>query len=114
MKLLAQSVDIGGYSIEGPAQNGGAFNLGSAKIGEIVGASLDYVFAFAGVGLLLMIIASGFAMMTSAGDPKKLEQGKHRLTNAIIGFLLVFAAFWIVQLVGTMFGWESIGTIFGS
>ena len=110
MNQLAQNVSFGGYEVQGPE----GFAFGGANIGAIVGQSLDYVFAFAGVGLLLMIIASGFAMMTSAGDPKKLEQGKHRLTNAIIGFLLVFAAFWIVQLVGTMFGWESIGTIFGS
>ncbi|MBP9814217.1 hypothetical protein KBC80_03400 [Candidatus Woesebacteria bacterium] len=110
MKQLAQNVSFGGYEVQGPE----GFAFSGANIGAIVGQSLDYVFAFAGVGLLLMIIASGFAMMTSAGDPKKLEQGKHRLTNAIIGFLIVFAAFWIVQLVGTMFGWESINTTFGS
>ena len=109
MRLLAQSVSFGGYTVDGPE----GFTFGGSNIGAIVGQSLPYVFAFAGIGLLLMIIASSFAMMTSAGDPKKLEQGKHRLTNAIIGFLLVFAAFWIVQLVGTMFGWESINNIFG-
>ena len=110
MNQLAQNVSFGGYEVQGPE----GFAFGGSNIGAIVGQSLDYVFAFAGVGLLLMIISSGFAMMTSAGDPKKLEQGKQRLTNAIIGFLLVFAAFWIVQLVGTMLGWEGIKNTFGS
>jgi hypothetical protein len=109
MKLLAQNFNLGGYNIEGPE----GFVFGSSSIGDIISKSLDYVFAFAGIGLLLMIISSGFAMMTSAGDPKKLQAGQHRLTNAIVGFIIVFAAFWIVQLLGTMLGWESIFTTFG-
>jgi hypothetical protein len=105
-KTLAQNLGIGSYSIEGPVPQ-------FTNIGSIVGKSLTYVFAFAGVGLLLMIIASGFGMMLSAGDPKKLQMARGRLTNAIVGFLLVFAAFWIVQAAGTIFGWESIIQIFG-
>ena len=111
MKLLAQSFGIGDYTIQGPLGQG---PLGEANIGTIIGQSLPYVFGFAGLGLLLMIIASGFTLMTSAGDPKKMEKGKATLTNAIIGFLIIFAAFWIVQIAGVIFGWQSsIGTIFG-
>ena len=108
-RLLAQSVDIGGYTLEGPQ----GFAFASASLGEIVGKTLGYVFAAAGVGLLLMIISSGFTLMTSAGDPKKMTQGQQRLTNAIVGFLLVFAAFWIVQIMGTILGWQGIINIFG-
>ncbi len=110
MKLLAQSFSIGDYTIQGP-QN---FAFANATIGTIIGQSLSYIFGFAGIGLLLMIIASGFTLMTSAGDPKKMEKGKATLTNAIIGFLIIFAAFWIVQIAGIIFGWQSsIGAIFG-
>lgn len=108
-KIFAQSLQIGGETIQGP--EGFAFTEGT--IGPIITRALTYVFAFAGIGLLLMIIASGFGMMTSAGDAKKLEGAKGRLTNAIIGFLLVFAAFWIVQIAGTIFGWTQIQSIFG-
>ena len=45
---------------------------------------------------------------------QKLESGKGRLTNAIIGFFLIFAAYWIVQLAGYIFGWSSIGGSGGS
>lgn len=116
-KILAQSINIGGgsgggpsYSVPGPI----GFNLGSDNIGGIISKSLSYIFAFAGIGLLLMIIASGFTLMTSVGDPKKMEKGKATLTNAIIGFILIFAAFWVVQIAGVIFGWNSsIGAIFG-
>lgn len=112
-KALAQLIIGGGKN--GPAvdiQDPAGFAFSNAGLGEIIGKSLSYIFAAAGIGLLLMIISSGFSLMTSAGDPKKAAGGKARLTNAIVGFILIFAAFWLVQILGTILGWESIGTIF--
>jgi hypothetical protein len=117
-RLLAQTFHIGGdgspsFGITGPSQNAGGVISMYDTIGTIVGKSLTYVFAFAGFGLLLMIIASGFTLMLSVGDPKKMEKGKATLTNAIIGFIVIFAAFWIVQILGIVFGWDNyIGTMF--
>lgn len=114
MRYLTQLI-IGGDT-NGPAmgiQSPEGFAFGGAGLGEIVGKSLGYVFAAAGIGLLLMIISSGFSLMTSAGDPKKAAAGKSRLTNAIVGFILIFSAFWIVQILGVVLGWDSIGTTFG-
>lgn len=115
MKRLLAQFTIGGgdngpqFSIEGI---GTTFD--NASIGEIVGKALPLVFAAAGIGLLLMIISSGFTLMMSAGDAKKAAAGKATLTNSIVGFLLVFAAFWITQALGVVFGWQdSITAIFG-
>lgn len=109
------SFSIGGdgapiIDISGPEQ----FAYEGASIGKIVGDTLNYLLAAAGIGLLLMIISSGFTLMMSAGDAKKAAAGKATLTNSIIGFLLVFAAFWITQALGVVFGWQnSILSIFG-
>lgn len=83
-----------------------------AKLGDVVSAAIPFLFAFAGLGLLLMIISAGFTLLTSAGDAKKLEAGKQRLTNALVGFLIIFVAYWIVQLAGKIFGVPEIQTIF--
>lgn len=80
------------------------FKFASGKIGDIIQAAIPFVFAFAGIGLLLMILSAGFTLLTSAGDAKKLEAGKQRLTNAIVGFVIIFAAYWLVQLAGIIFG----------
>ena len=109
-KLLAQFT-IGQGNDNGPTTytikepTGFAYN--GVGISQIISDSLTYVFAFAGVALLLMIISSGFALILSAGDPKKLAKGKASLTNAILGFIIIFAAFWIVQILGIVFGWET-------
>jgi hypothetical protein len=110
-KVLAQTIKIGGkgqsYSIDS-----GYPELKSLTISSLVSKAFPYIFAIAGVGLLLMIIAAGFSLMTSAGDAKKMEAGKNRLTYAIVGFLVIFTAFWVVQLFGMAFGIEPIKKIF--
>ncbi len=81
-------------------------------IGSIVYAAMPLVFGFAGFGLLLMIVSAGFTLLTSAGDAKKTEGGKQRLTYAIVGFLVIFVAYWGVQLAGKIFGIAEIESVF--
>ena len=51
-----------------------------------------------------MLSWGGFEMLTGAADPKAQEAGKQRITAAIIGFLLLFASYWLAQLVQAIFG----------
>jgi Type IV secretion system pilin len=113
-KLLAQSLTLpGGTTINGPLPPSLPGTSGPLTIGSILSAAVPLIFAFAGLGLLLMLIFAGYTFLTSAGDAKKMEQGKQQLTNAVVGFFIVFAAYWIVQLTGTIFGLESITSVFG-
>lgn len=105
-QVFAQSLSAGGYSIQGPLKNG------VTTVSGIITNIIPFVFAIAGVGLLLMILSAGFTLLTSAGDAKKMESGKARLTSALTGFIIIFAAFWLVQIVGMMFGLTSITEIF--
>jgi len=115
-KILAQNLQIpwgtsGTTTIQGKLDTsnfGGKITLGS-----ILSNALGYIFIFAGIGLLLMLLGSGFSFLTSAGDPKKMEKAKSQLTNAVVGFIIIFAAFWLVQAAGYIFGFKAIGTIFG-
>jgi len=43
-------------------------------------------------------------MLTGATDPKQQEAGKQRILAGIIGFLLIFSAYWLAQLLQTIFG----------
>lgn len=107
VKIFAQELsieDIPG-SIKGPVSFG--------KIGDIFNTTtFGIIFGFAGLGLLLMIISAGFTLLTSAGDAKQMEAGKQRLTYAIVGFLVIFVAYWGVQLAGKILGVEEITSVF--
>lgn len=70
----------------------------------IISAMLPFLFTFAGIILFIMILWGGFEMLTGAQDPKQQEAGKQRITAGIIGFLLIFSAYWLAQLLQTIFG----------
>ena len=110
--ILAQQLILPGETgaIQGPLQ---ATLFGEKiTIGSILSSALPFIFIFAGIGLFLMILAAGFNFLTSAGDAKKLDQGKQRLTYAVVGFIVIFSAFWLVQIFGAMFGLETITNSF--
>jgi len=82
----------------------------TTKIGSIINSVLPYIFAAAGIALLIYLVLGGLQMMTSRGDPKSMQAAQAKITNAIIGFVVVFLAFTIVQLVAQVLGLE--GTTF--
>jgi len=105
-QLLAQSLTLpGGTTIAGQVSK-------FATIGDVLNGAIPFVFAFAGLGLLLMLLAAGFDYLTSAGDEKKLETAKQRLTYALVGFLIIFTAFWLVQIAAKIFGLTEAQSIF--
>lgn len=52
-----------------------------------------------GIAFLLIVLA-GFQIITSSGDPKKLQAGKELLTSAIAGLLLIIFSVFILRLIG--------------
>jgi hypothetical protein len=108
---LAQLLKLpGGNTISGPISET-KFG-GTLTIGSILSKAIPLIFVIGGIALLAMIIMAGFTFLTSAGDSKKMEQGKNQLTYAIVGIVIIFAAFWIVQIVGYMFGLDSMTNLF--
>ncbi len=111
--LLAQTLVLpgGNEQITGPLKTS-SFIGGKITLGSILGSLMRYILPLAGIGLLIIILIAGFTLLTSAGDAKKVEKGKQTLTNGVIGFFIVFLAYWITQLIGIVFGIEAITTIF--
>lgn len=70
-------------------------------IGSLVSVFLKISFVIAGLILLFYFILGGIGMISSAGksDPKVAEQAKATITSAVIGFVVVFTAYWIVKLI---------------
>lgn len=60
----------------------------------------------AGIILLILIIAGGFMMIASAGsgDQKKAATAKTMITDAAIGFLVIFLSYFIIQIIEVITG----------
>ena len=99
----------GKVQVNGPleAKN---FPNGQLTLGSLLTKLLNtYLFPFAGLILLIIIIFGGFQLMTSSGDPEKVKAGQAKITAAFIGFALIFAAYWLMQLVETLIGFKLLG-----
>lgn len=73
-------------------------------IGDIFSDALKYIYIFAGLGVFIYLIYGGFQLMISGGDPAAIDEAKGKITNAIIGFIIIFTSYWLIQIIETIFG----------
>lgn len=67
----------------------------------IVGRVINILLGFIGIILLLLILWAGFLWMTAAGDEAKVKKAKSIISNAVIGLIILVAAFAISNFVLT-------------
>lgn len=70
----------------------------------IVNRVMMFLWPLAGLALFFMLVWGGFEILSKASDAKAVQAGRQRITMAIIGFVLLFASFWIIQIVQWIFG----------
>ncbi|KKP91560.1 MAG: hypothetical protein UR94_C0015G0010 [Parcubacteria group bacterium GW2011_GWA2_36_10] len=63
-----------------------------------------------GVIFIIMIILAGFKWMTASGDPKKVEEARDNIKNAVIGLAVVLAAYAITYFVFQALGVEGFNS----
>ncbi len=92
-----QIADIGDYFNQPKA---------TATVGNLVTVISSNAVYLAGFIFAVLIFYAGFMMITGAGnkDPQKVAQGKNALTFAVVGFVIIFIAYWIVKIVGVVTG----------
>lgn len=72
-------------------------------VAQTIGNIIGIVLSFVGVIFLLLIIYGGISWMFSAGNEQKVEKAKGIIINAVIGLVIVFAAYFITDFIGTQF-----------
>jgi len=58
---------------------------------------MQYALALVDVVALLMFIYGGFVMMTSRGNPEKIQKAKDTLLWAVIGILVITTSYTAIQ-----------------
>lgn len=107
--MIFQSLSLPGLEdnpIKGPIKKNFIVDHfdGSLTIGSIINRALTYVFPFAGIILLVVLIMGGFQLLTSGGNQESIKAGQAKLTSAIIGFVIIFIAYWLIQIIDVLFG----------
>lgn len=98
--LLAQKIKLpDGTIIDGPLPNKPEFQ----NLGSVVSYALPLIFSIAGLLLFAYLVWGGLSYLLSMGDSKKAEAARAKITSALIGFLIIFAAYWLTQIVSYLF-----------
>lgn len=97
------------------APNGGFKGLGTSGLANPTGTGITDLSTFistmigvmtivAFIWFVFVIFTGAIGIISSGGDKQALESAKKKITSGIIGVVIVIAAIFIIDLVGTIFG----------
>jgi hypothetical protein len=70
----------------------------------IVSGAISLVLIVVALVFFFILIIGGLKWITSGGDEKAVGVARAQITNALIGLAIIFAAWAIINLIGTVFG----------
>lgn len=70
-----------------------------SSLPELVGGIINVALGLLGIILVIYIVYGGFIYMTAGGDKEKITTAKKVMTNAIVGIIIVVAAYAISSYV---------------
>jgi len=106
-KTLEQSItgqlkDVGSeaYSITGEP----------TPLPKLIGKYINIFLSILGVLFVILIVYGGYSWMTAYGNEQKLTKAKDTIINAVIGLIIVLAAYTISSFVVTGLMKATVGT----
>lgn len=80
--------------------------LGGGTFGGLISIFLPRVLLIAGIIFFILVVIAGFGMITSAGsgDAHAQEQSKAYMTYAVTGLVIIFASYWVLQIISYVTG----------
>ena len=87
-----------------PEQGSQFYDLGQLTIPEIIAALIKGVVVIAAVIFFFILVIGGIKWIASGGDKAQTEAARNQITAALVGLVIVFAAWAIVALIKVFFG----------
>jgi hypothetical protein len=83
--------------------------LGGLTIPGIVTGIIRLVLVIAALVFFFVLVVGGIRWIVSGGDKAQTEGARNQITAALVGLVIVFAAWAIMQLIQTFFGINILG-----
>lgn len=87
-----------------PALGSGDYTRGGSIVGKLISNIAGLLFLFAFLLTFLYLIMGGIQWITGGGDKAQMETARNKITNAIVGVIIVAAAYAVFVLIGRFFG----------
>ncbi len=101
MNLLAQATDK--INLQ-PGQGSQFASLGGLTLPSIISALIRGTVVIAAIVFFFILVIGGIKWIASGGDKGQTEAARNQITAALVGLVIVFAAWAIVALINTFFG----------
>lgn len=94
----------GAKGITNPAIGSLNNNSGVSFFQKLIPSLIGLIFVGGAIIFFFMLLISGIQWITSGGDKAAVEGAKGRLTQALIGIVVLFSAFAIIKVIQGLFG----------
>ena len=94
----------GGY--KGFGSLGNVTDDGFGKFSNFLSMTIGVLTVVAIIWFIFTLITGAISIISSGGDKQALETARKKITTGLIGIVIVIAAVFIIDLVGTIFGIE--------
>lgn len=76
---------------------------GSGFFAKAIPAALGLAFVIGVLVFMFMLVVGAIQWISSGGDKQSLESARGRISNALIGIVILFASFALVSFIETFF-----------
>lgn len=76
----------------------------SLEVPDIISGFVKFILILAGLAFFFILVIGGVKWIMSGGDKAHTEGARNQITAALVGLVIVFSAWAIIQLIQTFFG----------
>lgn len=85
--------------------------LNADRFGELLGTGFTMLFILAALVALFYLLWGGFKWITSGGDSKSVDAARSHIIAAIIGLVIIFLSYFIINVVLYFFTGKTLQNI---
>ncbi|PIY80944.1 MAG: hypothetical protein COY80_00030 [Candidatus Pacebacteria bacterium CG_4_10_14_0_8_um_filter_42_14] len=86
----------------------------AANIGTLISSILSFVMLIAALMILIYMIWGGIQWVTSGGDSGKTEEARNKITAAVVGLIILAAAWAVFLIVVNFLGFSGYTDLFSN
>lgn len=82
------------------------------SLGSFISCVLPNIYVISGLILFFLLIFGGLSFIISAGkgDQEGAKKGQQAITGALLGYVLIFASWWILEIIKIITGVDIFGS----
>jgi len=101
--------------IKNPFQTGefdaSVYSSVTTGLPKLLSVGLTMIAVIAGIYTLILIVLAGFEYITAGGEPEKIQKAWQKITQSLVGLLIIASAFAISAIIGLIF-FGDVGFVF--